>query len=181
MINIGTPKTVSLWNTPPKGSFLLMIYLPEEEIVELDIAVIGSGDCSFHPLDKLLLCLNIHYIYLKTNVCLHFVSFKIDHRRKFWMCISSNNEKKSCRYPRPFSPCKWSQNPGLNSPLELSYTILFKTLYSSRHCTLLDTKLFKTLYSSPLEFSYTTLSSYLTALLLFFSHKKKRYLRFMRN
>ena len=79
MINIGTPRTVSLWNTPPKGSFILMIYLPEEEIVELDIAVIGSGDCSFHPLDKLLLCLNIHFLDLKTNVCLYFESFKSDH------------------------------------------------------------------------------------------------------
>ena len=84
MINIGTPRTVSLWTTPPKGSFILMIYLPEEEIVQLDIAVIGSGDCSFHPLDKLLLCLNIHFFYLKTNVCLHFVSFKID---QFLMCM----------------------------------------------------------------------------------------------
>ena len=56
-----------------------MIYLPEEEIVQLDIAVIGSGDCSFHPLDKLLLCLNIHFWDLKTNNCLYFVSFKIYH------------------------------------------------------------------------------------------------------
>ena len=79
MINIGTPRTVSLWKTPPKGSFILMIYLPEEEIVQLDIAVIGSGDCSFHPLDKLLLCLNIHFLDLKTNNCLYFVSFKIYH------------------------------------------------------------------------------------------------------
>ena len=162
-----------------------MIYLPEEEIVQLDIAVIGSGDCSFHPLDKLLLCLNIHFFIWKLMFVFILFHSKLttDENFECALCIVLvlKQWEKSCRHPRPFSSRKWSQNPGLNSPLELSYTILFKTLYSSRHCTLLDTKLFKTLYSSPLEFSYTTLSSYLTALLLFFSHKKKRYLRFPRS
>ena len=154
MINIGTPKTVSLWNTPPKGSFILMIYLPEEEIVQLDIAVIGSGDCSFHPLDKLLLCLNVHFFIWKLMFIFILFHSKLttDENFECALCIVLvlKQWEKSCRHPRPFSSRKWSQNPGLNSPLELSYTILFDTLYSSS-----------------LQFSYPALSSYLTALLVF--------------
>ena len=80
VINMRRHLTATLYGTYfHKVTFTLKTYLPEEEIVELDIAVIGSGDCSFHPLDKLLLCLNIHFWDLKANVCLYFVSFKSDH------------------------------------------------------------------------------------------------------
>ena len=34
---------------------------PEEEIVELDVAVVRGGDCSLDPLHKLLVRLDVHF------------------------------------------------------------------------------------------------------------------------
>ena len=161
MINIGTPRTVSLWTTPPKGSFILMIYLPEEEIVQLDIAVIGSGDCSFHPLDKLLLCLNVHFFIWKLMFVFILFHSKLTTDENFECACPQTMRKKVAATP--------GRSPRASDLRTPAWTLLLSspTLYSSIHFTL-------PLFNSP-----TLLFPPIWQHCLF-SHTK-RFLRFLRS